>query len=259
VRTLLSLSLLALLGCQEASSPAVAPTSSPSSQASSRPTLETPVSTSVPSAMTQAVIVSQPTSVSLPSAPMSIPLPPEGKVELKYGVAAPGGVSGALGGKANPMPTGFENVLFSWTAADLVRERPWVVSESKLSPQLSFVYREAAYDTGTGRGDNAWLIANPIIGAVEYHFKRDTAGMPVGALHKIIFLLEANLPKDKSLDEIRYAGDAKWGKREKKLDQFQFPYDLWVSPKDFDVVFRYSSGETYAQAIELISKTTPAK
>src|SRR5690606_35086210 len=103
-------------------------------------------------------------------------------------------------------PTGFSHLSLSWTAEDLVRERPWVIHEGRLTPQLAYIYREAAYDVGTGRGDNPWLIANTIFGAVEYHFQRDQEGRPIGPLHKAIFLFEVSLPKD-AVQKIREAGD----------------------------------------------------
>jgi hypothetical protein len=190
-------------------------------------------------------------------APGTAPAPPPGEVPASYPAAPPKTIKAALGEKASPFPLGFEEISMSWRAEDLIRERPWVVNEGRIAPQLSYIYREAAYDAGTGRGDNPWLIANSVFGAVEYHFQRDAQGSPVGPLHKIIFLFELGLPKE-AVQQIRAAGDAKWGEHKTELDPFQISFDRWAGPEGLDVLFHYSPGGSIAESLELLSETVPA-
>jgi hypothetical protein len=191
--------------------------------------------------------------------PLSLPQVPEtppGPQAARYEVPAPKSIPEALGGPESPFPLGFEGISFDWGAADLVASRPWVVNEARLAPPLAYVYREAAYDAGTGRGDNPWLIDNSTFGVVEYHFQRDAQGLPVGPLHKVAFVFEVSLPKD-AVAQVREAGEEKWGTVQTKQDAFQLSYDLWELP-EAEVRFFYSPGGAVAESLEIVNRRVPA-
>lgn len=152
---------------------------------------------------------------------------------------------------------GFEGIQFSWSAKDLIQHRPWVSNEGRLAPALSYIYREAAYDVGTGTGDHQWLIDNAIFGGAEYHFQRDIQGKPVGPLHKVIFLFETMLP-EQATDKIREAAVSKWGSKGETLsDEFGLSYDRWKTPTA-EVRLYYSPIGAIPEALEIINPAVPA-